>query len=99
MTNTDIHAMLMPLIFSTGAQKRSTVTIASGIAANCMNGMRRPLLFLLLSDMDAIHGSVTASNTRLIAVIRPRIVKNPPITRPGQMYCVAPLEISDDVGR
>ncbi len=98
--NTDIHATFQPLIFSTGAQKSKTVTIESGIAANCIKGMRLPLLFLLLSDIEAISGSVTASNTLERAVIRPKTVKNPPMTSPGVMYWSAPFSlISACVGR
>ena len=85
MTKTEIHATFHPLIASTGAQNRSTVTTANGTAEYCINGIRRPRLFLLLSESDAIQGSVTASKIRLIAVIRPRMVKNPPMIRPGVM--------------
>ena len=91
--------MLTLLIDSTGAQNSRTVTTESGIAASCIKGMRLPRLFLLLSDIEAISGSVTASNTRESAVIRPRMVRNPPMTRPGTMYCCAPPSISACVGR
>ncbi len=91
---------MIPLIALTGAQNKSTVTIESGIAAYCINGMRLPLLFLLLSDKLAIKGSVTASKIRLSAVIKPRIVKNPAITRPGLINCVAfRVSMSFCVGR
>ena len=78
----------------TGAQNSSTVTADSGIAAYCIKGMRLPRGFLLRSESEAIHGSVTASNTRDSAVIRPSTVRKPPITRPGTIYCIAPLSIS-----
>ena len=89
----------MPLIASTGAQNRRTVTTESGIAAYCMKGMRLPRLLRLLSLRFAIRGSVTASNIRLIAVMSPRIVRKPNMTRPGVMNCFAPSSMSPCVGR
>ena len=43
--NTEIHATFMPLIALTGAQKSSTVTTDSGIAAFCIKGILLPRLF------------------------------------------------------
>ncbi len=97
--NTEIHTMFQPLIASTGAQNSSTVTSESGIAAYCIKGMRLPRLLVLRSDRDAINGSVTASNTRDSAVIKPSTVKKPPMTRPGTINCTAPLLMSFCVGR
>ena len=57
--------------------------IASGIAAIFMKGIRLPFGFLLLSDNEAINGSVTASKIRLKAVIRPKTVMKPPMINPG----------------
>ena len=74
------------LISSTGAQNSNTVTADSGTAAYCMKGMRRPRLFLLRSERDAMSGSVTASNTRDSSVMRPSTVKNPPMMSPGVIY-------------
>ena len=65
-----------------GVQNTRTVTIAKGIAARFMKGIRRPFGFLLRSDRDAIHGSVTASKMRQTKVIRPRIVSTPRMTSP-----------------
>ena len=67
-------------------QNIKTVTAANGMAAICINGIRRPRGFLDLSDNEAIRGSVTASKIRLKAVIKPMTVKKPPIAKPGMMY-------------
>ena len=75
------------------------VVTANGTAAYCINGILRPRLFLDLSDIVAIKGSVTASNTLLKAVINPRTVKNPPIIKPGVIYLIAPLSTSPLVGK
>ena len=80
-------------------QNIKTVITAKGIAATCINGILLPRGFFDLSDKDAISGSVTASKIRLRAVIKPSTVMNPPITRPGTMYFVAPAAASPDVGR
>ena len=90
----EIQAMLALLMPLTGAQNNKTVTTANGTAAICMKGILLPLLFLLLSDNEAINGSVTASKIRLNAVIKPRTVKKPPITRPGMMYWIAPNSVT-----
>ena len=84
--NTEIHATFHELISSTGAQNSSTVTTESGTAAYCINGIRLPRLFLLLSESEAISGSVTASKTLDNAVISPSTVRNPPMIKPGIMY-------------
>ena len=68
-----------------GAQNNKTVTIANGTAAMNINGILLPLGLLHLSDQDAISGSVTASKIRLKAVIRPKTVIKPPMTKPGMM--------------
>ena len=80
-------------------ENNKTVTTASGRAATCINGVLLPLGFLDLSLNDAMRGSVTASNTRPNAEINPRIVMNPPMTKPGMRYCVAPLAMSPAVGK
>ena len=71
-----------PSFTPSGAKKISTVTMAKGTAARFMNGIRRPFGFLLRSDREAIHGSVTASKIRQMKVIRPRIVSAPKMIRP-----------------
>ena len=76
------QAIFIELMASTGAQKTTTVTTANGTAALCMKGNRRPFGLLLLSEREAIQGSVTASNILQIKVIRPSTVRTPPITRP-----------------
>ena len=93
--------MLMPLLerSGTGAQNSRTVTTASGIAAMRMNGIRLPFGFLLRSLSDAMSGSVTASNTRESAVMRPSTVRMPAMTRPDGMNWIAPSFKSPDVGR
>ena len=95
----ETHATFQPLMACTGAQNSSTVTSESGMAAYCMNGMRRPRGFLLRSEREAISGSVTASKMRETAVIRPRMVSTPKMIKPGLMNCVAPDSISPLVGR
>ena len=55
----------------TGQQKISTVSAANGTAATRINGIRLPFLLSQLSDIPAIHGSVTASTIRPHAVINP----------------------------
>ncbi len=85
---------MMPLMVLTGAENNNTVTTESGTAASCIKGMRLPRLLRLLSDKLAIRGSVTASKILLSAVISPRMVKNPRMTNPGLMNCVAPSSIS-----
>ena len=77
--------LFTPEISLTGAQKTSTVTAAKGIAIRRMNGIRRPLGFCDLSDMFAIIGSVTASNTLPRAAMPPMTVAIPKITRPWGM--------------
>ena len=74
--------ILIVLMASTGAKKTSTVTMAKGMAAFCMKGILRPLGFLLLSEREAIQGSVTASKIRQTKVIMPRTVSTPKTTRP-----------------
>ena len=83
--NTETQTTFFELMPLTGAQKSRTVTAASGIAAICMNGIRRPHLLLQRSLRLAIRGSVTASKMRLAAVISPRIVRTPNTIRPGLM--------------
>ena len=63
-------------------QNSKHVTTDNGIAAILMNGILLPFGFLLLSDNEAISGSVTASKIRLPAVIIPKTVIKPP-RRPG----------------
>ena len=72
--------MLAQLPAPKSIQNNKTVTTANGMAANCINGILLPRLFVLLSLKEAISGSVTASKIRLNAVINPMMVKNPPIT-------------------
>ena len=57
-----------------GRMNISAVISANGIAAIRMNGIRLPFGFFERSDIPAISGSVTASNTRPKAVIRPIMV-------------------------
>ena len=59
----------------TGQQKASTVITANGIEAYLMNGILFPRLLLQLSDIFAIHGSVTASTILPKAVIKPITVR------------------------
>ena len=94
-----IQAMFQPEIWLIGAQKTRTVMTAKGMADHCMKGMRRPRLFFERSESEATSGSVTASKTRQRAVIRPRTVRNPPMTRPGTIKRSAPASMSPLVGR
>ena len=91
--------MFMPSPSPQSGQNTKTVTMARGKAASCINGFLLPLGFLLLSDNEAISGSVTASKTRPKAEINPRTVMKPPMTRPGIIYFVAPPTISPPVGK
>ena len=75
----------MVLIVWIGAQNTSTVITANGIAALRINGIRLPFGFLLRSEREAIHGSVTASKILQIKVIRPSTVSTPKMTRPVGM--------------
>ena len=75
--------MILTVLFSsTGAKKTRTVTIAKGTAARFIKGIRRPFGFLLRSEREAIHGSVTASKMRQMKVMSPRIVSTPKMIRP-----------------
>ena len=67
-------------------QNTKTVTMARGRAEYCINGVLLPLGFLLLSDKEAISGSVIASKTRPKAEMSPRTVIKPPMTQPGMIY-------------
>ena len=98
-TQTMLSQPKLELYLPKSMQNIKTVTTANGIAAICMNGILRPLGFLLLSDNEAMSGSVTASKTRLKAVIKPITVKNPPIARPGMMYWTAPFATSVLTGK
>ena len=51
--------MFMELIAFTGAQNKSTVTTANGTAARRINGMRRPLGFLDLSESEPLSEEQT----------------------------------------
>ncbi len=66
----------------TGDQNVSMQLNAKGIAAARMKGMRRPAFDLQRSDMEAMIGSVTASNRRPKAVMPPSTVSMPSTTRP-----------------
>ena len=70
---------LVPLI---GLQNTSTVTTASGRAANFRNGIRRPDLASQRSERDATAGSTNASKNRAKAVMPPTTVTMPRTTRP-----------------
>ena len=87
-----IHKTFQLLTRFSGAQKIKTVTMDNGIAAHFMNGILLPLGFLLLSDKEAISGSVTASKIRLQAVMIPKTVINPPI-RPALINLVTPSSV------
>ena len=68
-----------------GDQKVSTQLAANGTAAARMKGIRRPSLEVQRSDREAMKGSVTASKIRPAAVMAPRMVSAPRITRPWGM--------------
>ena len=57
-----------------GSTNTATVQSANGMAIAFIKGMRRPPLKLARSDQLATSGSVTASNRRPTAVIRPNSV-------------------------
>ena len=78
--------MMFTVLFSaTGAQNTSTVMTAKGMAARFIKGKRLPFGFVLRSDMDAIHGSVTASKIRHTKAISPNTVRIPNMTSPVGM--------------
>ena len=65
-----------------------------GIAAQRINGIRRPSLCLQLSDQFPTRGSVTASKIRPTAVTRPMNVKIPSTTRPCGINDIIPSLIA-----
>lgn len=73
-----------------GLQNTSTVTAASGRAARCRKGMRRPRGDVLRSDRLATAGSTKASKNRANAVMPPTTVTMPRITRPCGTNTVCP---------
>ena len=97
--NTETQTTFFGLVPLTGAQKSSTVTTDSGIAAICIKGMRLPRRLLQRSLRLAISGSVTASKMRLAAVISPRMVRTPNTIKPGLMNWIAPSSIFSLLGR
>ena len=90
---TETHKILsqpkLPSYLPKSTQNNKHVTMDNGIAAILMNGILLPFGFLLLSDKEAISGSVTASKIRLVAVIMPKTVIKPP-NKPGTKYGIAP---------
>ena len=85
-------------ILLTGAQNTRTVIAAKGTAIFCINGILRPLGFVDRSDIFAIMGSVTASNTLPSAAIPPITVAIPSITRPCGMNRVCPAAMESASG-
>ena len=98
MITTNKNAAFTHDVPFTGDQKVRMQHRAKGIAAARMKGMRRPSFDLHLSDADATSGSVIASNTRPNAVIAPRIVRIPKITRPSGRKRVCPSSIAATSG-
>ena len=91
---TNRKAALIHEVPFTGDQKVKMQQSANGTAAIRMKGIRRPSFDLHLSDADATSGSVIASNTRPNAVIAPRIVRIPKITRPSGRKSVCPSSMA-----
>ena len=81
-TQAMLRGLVVPCSTSCGARNTRTVMMAKGMAARFMKGKRRPFGFLLRSERDAIHGSVTASKMRQMKEMRPSTVRMPRMTRP-----------------
>ena len=67
-------ALLIADSWFIGIIKMAVVATPNGMAAHCINGMRRPRGFFEASDFPPIHGSRNASIRRPLAVIAPIVV-------------------------
>ena len=80
--NAAIQTALSILTEFIGTKNISRAQRPNGIAAFCIMGILLPFLFLLLSELAAIRGSVTASIICPTAFIRPITVSTPRMILP-----------------